>query len=85
MHMPSRLPETLGSTAAFVVQEYLTEMQDYAVARSARGEIGVTWNDAAHPGGYPKAFGNQQWFILPPPIAMIVLATAMTAEMLNGQ
>lgn len=83
MHIQRQLPATLDSTATFQVQEYLVETVEYAVARSTGGSIGVTWNDGGNRphGGYPKTFGHQQWFILPRPIADMVLAAA---HMLNG-
>ena len=85
MHMPKQLPTTLGSTASFTVQCYLAETNEFAVARSTDGKIGVTWNDTAHPGGYPKAFGHQQWFELPEPLALRTWSDAVTAAMLDGQ
>lgn len=78
MHMPKRLPITLGSTSAFEVRTYLSETPKYAVAQSARGDIGVTWNpDAAErPNGFPHTYSHQQWFILPAPLARRVLSDA---------
>ena len=70
MHMPKRLPVTLGSTSAFEVQTYLSESPDYAVAESTGGDIGVTWNpNPESPNGFPHTFSHQQWFILPAPLA----------------
>jgi hypothetical protein len=78
MHMPKRLSATLDSTAAFEVQTYLAETPEYAVAQSTRGEVGVTWNPGAGGSkqGFPHTYGHQQWFILPGPLAQMVLAGA---------
>lgn len=74
--MPKRLPVTLGSTSAFEVQTYLAEFPEYAVARSATGAIGVTWNPdpIERPNGFPHTYSHQQWFILPAPLAQMVLS-----------
>lgn len=75
MHTAKRLPVSLGSTSAFKVDVYFTETPDYAIARSTSGEIGVTWNRAPdRPNGFPHSYSNQQWFILPQPLANLVLA-----------
>lgn len=78
MHMPKRLPVTLGSTSAFEVQTYLEESPEYAVAQSTDGSIGVTWNPdpEERPNGFPHSYSHQQWFILPTPLANIVLSGA---------
>jgi hypothetical protein len=74
--VPKQLSQTLGSTSAFEVQTYLAELPEYAVARSATGEIGVTWNrdPIARPLGFPHTCGHQQWFILPAPLAQMILS-----------
>jgi len=36
MHMPARLPGTLGSTSAFEVQTYLAESSEYSLHRARR-------------------------------------------------
>jgi hypothetical protein len=78
MHMPKRLPVTLGSTSAFEVQAYLAESPEYAVAESTGGEIGVTWNPSdERPNGFPHTYSHQQWFILPATLAQMVRAGAM--------
>lgn len=75
--MPKNLAVSLGSTNAFKVDSYLSETPDYAIARSTNGDIGVTWNRAAdRPNGFPHSYSNQQWFILPAPLARLVLAGA---------
>ncbi len=78
MHMPKRLPVTLGSTSAFEVRTYLAEAQEYAVAHSTDGSIGATWNPdpTERPNGFPHSYSHQQWFILPAPLAKMVLAGA---------
>jgi hypothetical protein len=77
MHTPKRLDVTLGSTAAFQVEIYLVETEDYAVARSSDGVVGVTWNRSEdRTNGFPNTFGHQQWFILPDPLTKMVLAGA---------
>jgi hypothetical protein len=78
MHMPARLPVTLGSTSAFEVQTYLAESPEYAVAQSTSGDIGVTWNPdpTERPNGFPHTYSHQQWFILPAPLAQMILAGA---------
>ena len=77
MHMPQRLPETLGSTNAFEVRAYLSESPEYAVAESTEGGIGVTWNRSEErPNGFPHTYSHQQWFILPAPLAAMVRAGA---------
>lgn len=78
MHMPKRLPVTLGSTSAFEVQTYLAESPEYAVAQSATGAIGVTWNPdpIERPNGFPHTYSHQQWFILPAPLAEMVFSGA---------
>ena len=93
MHFPKRLNITLGSTAAFDVETYLVETNEYAVARSTGGAIGVTWNRSdERPQGFPSTYKHQQWFMLPEPIARMVLAGAdlftgatQTAEDSNGR
>ena len=76
MHFPKRLPSTLGSTSQFKIINYLTEHADYAVALSSSNEVGVTWNpdSVKRPNGNPQVFGHQQWFILPEPIAQMLLS-----------
>jgi hypothetical protein len=78
MHIPKRLPVTLGSTSAFEVRRYLAETLEYAVAESTEnGVIGVTWNPSPErPNGFPHTYSHQQWFILPAPLAAMVLAGA---------
>ena len=77
MHMPKRLPQTLDSTNWFEVQAYLAETADYAVAQSTKGDIGVTWNKSdERPYGFPHSYKNQQWFVLPEPLAQMVLGGA---------
>lgn len=78
MHMPKRLPVTLGSTSAFEVQTYLAETPEYSVAQSTTGDIGVTWNPDPpdRPSGFPHTYRHQQWFILPKPLAEMVFASA---------
>ena len=77
MHMPKTLPATLGSTSAFDVEIYLLETTDYAIARSTSGAVGVTWNRSdARPNGFPHTYSHQQWFILPEPLARMVMAGA---------
>src|SRR5579863_8410816 len=78
MHMPKRLPVTLGSTSAFDVQTYFAGSPDYAVAQSTSGEIGVTWNPdpTERPNGFPHSYSHQPWFILRAPLARMVLAGA---------
>jgi hypothetical protein len=81
MHMPKRLDVTLGSTTAFEVESYLAETPDYAIARSTGGEIGVTWSRGEdRPQGFPHTYKHQQWFILPGPLAQMVLAGAELFE-----
>jgi hypothetical protein len=59
------------------VEHYLCENEEFAVAKSVDGNIGVTWNVSEdRPNGYPNVFGHQQWFILPAPLADLVLAAA---------
>jgi hypothetical protein len=79
MHIPKRLPAvTLGSTSAFQVQTYLAETPEYAVAQSTDGIIGVTWNPNEDcPNGFPHSFNHQQWFMLPEPLAKMVLSGAI--------
>jgi len=75
MHFPSRLPATLGSTSAFEVRVYITENPEFAVALSVDGMVGVTWNRSeGRPSGFPHTYSHQQWFILPDPLARMVLA-----------
>jgi hypothetical protein len=78
MHMPARLPVTLGSTSAFKVHTYLAESPEYAIAQSPGGDVGVTWNPdpTERPNGFPHTYSHQQWFILPPSLAQMVLAGA---------
>ena len=79
MHMPKRLLVTLESTSAFEVQTYLAESPEYAVAQSTDGRsIGVTWNPdpTERPNGFPHSYSHQQWFILPAPLAQMVLSGA---------
>lgn len=75
MHFPRRLPATLGSTSAFEVESYITETPDYAVALSTSGVVGVTWNRSEErPNGFPHTYSHPQWFMLPEPLARMVLA-----------
>jgi hypothetical protein len=78
MHIHKRLLQTLESTKAFEVQTYLAELPEYAVAQSTDGSIGVTWNPdpTERPNGFPHTYSHQQWFILPVPLAQIVLSGA---------
>ncbi len=84
MYFPKRLPTTLGSTSAFKVQSYLVETQEYAIARGANGAVGATWNPEPNerPNGFPHTYSHQQWFILPDPIARMLLASA---DLYRGQ
>lgn len=77
MNHEKKLDCTLGSTTAFKVKHYLVENEDYAVAESKAGDIGITWNKSKdRPQGFPSTFKHQQWFILPKPVAKMVLAGA---------
>jgi hypothetical protein len=69
---------TLDSTSAFEVQAYLVETSEYAIATSIDGGVGVTWNPGAGGShqGFPHTYGHQQWFMLPSPLAKLVLAGA---------
>jgi hypothetical protein len=81
MHMPKRLKVTLGSTSAFEVETYLAETPEYAVAQSTDGVIGVTWNPNKEcPNGFPHTHKHQQWFMLPDPLAQMVLSGATFFE-----
>ena len=75
MHTPKRLAVTLGSTSAFQVKSYITETTDYAIALSNVNAVGITWNRSdERPNGFPHTYSHQQWFILPDPVARMVLA-----------
>jgi predicted NUDIX family NTP pyrophosphohydrolase len=78
MHIPKRLPVTLGSTSAFEVRTYFAETAEYAVAQSTSDAIGITWNPdpTERPNGFPHSYNHQQWFILPEPIATMLLSGA---------
>jgi len=77
MHTPKRLSVTLGSTSAFEVGSYITETTDYAIALSTGGSVGITWNRSdERPNGFPHTYSHQQWFILPDPVARMVMAGA---------
>ena len=77
MHMPKKLKVTLGSTDAFEVKQYLAETPDYAIAVNFKDEVGVTWNRSDERiYGFPHSYKHQQWFILPNPLAGIVLSNA---------
>ena len=53
------------------------ETDEYAIARSTDGAIGVTWNRSEErPSGFPHTYSHQQWFMLPEPLARMVLAGA---------
>ena len=87
MHFPRRLPTTLGSTSAFEVQTYLVETQEYGIALSTNGAVGVTWNPDPdeRPNGFPHTYSHQQWFILPDQIARMLLASADLYEEQTGE
>ena len=73
VHKTKKLPQTLGSTNFFQVDEYIYEDVEYAVAKSTDDMIGVTWNpEPSRPYGYPHTHQKQQWFVLPPPLASFV-------------
>jgi hypothetical protein len=75
MYPQKRLPTTLGSTNAFQIQNYISETAAYAVAVDSDGLVAATWNPSdTSPNGFPHTFSHQQWFILPEPIARMVLA-----------
>ena len=77
MHQIKKLTETLGSTSAFNVDQYLIETPDYGVAVTVDNVVGVTWNRSdERPQGFPSSYKHQQWFILPEPLANLVLAGA---------
>jgi len=77
MHIPRRLNQTLGSTSAFEVEAYLVETDEYSIARSTNGMVGVTWNRSeTRPHGSPHSLGHQLWFILPEPLARVVEASS---------
>lgn len=78
MHFPNRLPMTLGSTRTFKVKAYLVETPEYAIAVDIDGAVGATWNPdpTERPNGFPHSYSHQQWFILPEPVARMLLAGA---------
>jgi hypothetical protein len=76
MHSTRRFPNTLGSTSFFELESYITETSDFSVALSSDGMVGATWNRGeGRPNGFPHSYNHQQWFILPEPIAHLVLAS----------
>jgi hypothetical protein len=81
MHTTKRLENSLGSTSAFQVESYLMETEDYVIATSTEGIVGVTWSRSEErPQGFPSSYKNQQWFMLPPPLARMVLSAAELFE-----
>lgn len=69
------MKNTLGSTSAFHVAAYLVETEEYVIASNGDGSVGVTWSrNEERPQGFPSSYKNQQWFILPPPLARMVLS-----------
>lgn len=75
MHTQKRIENSLGSTSAFHVESYLVETEDYVIATDGEGNVGVTWSrNEERPQGFPSSYKNQQWFILPPPLAGMVLS-----------
>ena len=81
MHIPRRLNQTLVSTSAFEVEAYLVETDEYSIARSTNGMVGVTWNRSeTRPHGFPHSYSHQQWFILPEPLAGVVEASSALFE-----
>lgn len=78
MHFPKKLSTTLGSTSAFKIQSYLVETLEYSIAQSTNGAVGATWNPDPdeRPNGFPHTYSHQQWFILPDPVARMLLAGA---------
>ena len=81
--MPKRLEVTLGSTSAFEIVSHFAETRDYAIAQST-DSVGVTWNPSdGSPQGFPHTYNHQQWFILPDPLAQMVLGGADLFESEN--
>jgi len=81
MHQNKRLAITLGSTSFFSVESYISEAKDFSIALSVDGMVGVTWNRSEErPNGFPHSYSNQQWFVLPDPLARILLASIELTE-----
>jgi hypothetical protein len=68
--------DPLGSAAGYDVKRYIAHCPEYTIAVLTSGEwegVGATWNKRPNDPAFPQQFGNQLWFILPEPIAGLVL------------
>ena len=80
----------LGTAGRYEPLRYVAHCDEYTVAEvkdTTNGWIGVgvTWNPSPElPHGFPTTFGNQMWFILPDPIAALVLDHERTIKAAIG-
>ena len=82
-------PEQVN-TGKFTVVDVLFNQDDFSVAHGIWNDnddhvIGMRWNDGEDGNGYPKAFGNPQWFIVSSDIARNVLSGLLTHPSLSVQ
>ena len=67
----------LGNAAGYELIRYIAHCDEYTIALLTHPNgsecVGVTWNGTKGRVGFPQSFGNQVWFILPEPIAGLVL------------
>ncbi len=62
----------------FTVETVLYDYDDFSVSYgtwnpNGKKVIGMRWNDGDDGNGYPKAFGNPQWFVISDDISKNVL------------
>jgi hypothetical protein len=78
--MPS--PETVN-TNKFTVEKVLFNYDDFSIASGIWNPNGayalaMRWNDGEDGHGFPKVFGNPQWFIVSEDAAKSVLTGLLT-------
>ncbi|MGH8012021.1 MAG: hypothetical protein ACREQ4_05940 [Candidatus Binataceae bacterium] len=79
----------LGNAGPYRLVRYVAHCEDYTVAvveENGVSMVGVTWNPTAEGKiGFPQTFGNQMSFILPEPLAGLVLDHERTMKAAIGE